>query len=202
MNMLLRHPDRPVRLLFPLPPRQPIRIERRNPARLPGPPRAIQDRQQAVRIIHDRNLPSSSASAPRTPKKRRTCSSVNPIHLSVAPFPNGILPCCTTSNVSVSNNAYSNPPPPAAQTTIAQSLPAAALTTSSPKFHTYFCSPAPSCRGPTSSPLSPTFHPHTTPRLPSQLHATSADLRIPTTNTNAAVVRGIRSCCCSRARAV
>ena len=143
MNMLLRHPDRPVRLLFPLPPRQPIRIERRNPARLPGPPRAIQDRQQAVRIIHDRNLPSSSASAPRTPKKRRTCSSVNPIHLSVAPFPNGILPCCTTSNVSVSNNAYSNPPPPAAQTTIAQSLPAAALTTSSPKFHTYFCSPLP-----------------------------------------------------------
>jgi hypothetical protein len=82
----------------------------------------------------------------RREEGQRTLSSVNPIQLKLVLAANGTLPSCTTSNVSVSIKLYSSafPAPPFARCTIiAQSFPAAIATTSSPRFSTYFCSPAP-----------------------------------------------------------
>lgn len=56
MCLVVRDADRPVRLLLPFPPRKSLRVEKRQPATLPRTSRAVKDRQETFRVVHDRDL--------------------------------------------------------------------------------------------------------------------------------------------------
>jgi hypothetical protein len=61
MDVLFRHSDGPVRLLLPLLARELAHIESWDPPSLSRTPRSIKQRQQTRRVVHHRNLHSSSA---------------------------------------------------------------------------------------------------------------------------------------------
>lgn len=57
--------DRPVALLLPLSPGQSVRVQKRDPASLAGPSRAVEDGEYAMRIVECRYLCYSQSAARR-----------------------------------------------------------------------------------------------------------------------------------------